>query len=92
MYEGEAGTDAGGLYRESLTLFARDLMSNTLQLLIPTPNTSMSVGTHRDCWMLNPLATSSDHVNMFEFLGKVSVSVSVSVYVSMSMSESRVCT
>ena len=46
-----------------------ELQNGSLPLLIPTPNGRDDSGTNRDCFLLNPLATSQLHMNMFQFLG-----------------------
>lgn len=47
-----------------------ELQNGSLPLLIQTPNGREDTGTSRDCFILNPSATSQDHMKMFEFLGK----------------------
>ena len=46
-----------------------ELMNGSLPLLIPTPNGRDEAGTSRDCFLLNPQATSAHHNAMFTFLG-----------------------
>lgn len=46
-----------------------ELQNGSLPLLIPTPNGREDNGTNRDCFLLNPMATSDLHMNMFQFLG-----------------------
>ena len=74
-YTGEQGSDAGGLYRDSLTCFSKDIMSRNLPLLIESSNTRSTVDDERalsnECWVLNPHATSTDQIQMFEFVGKL---------------------
>lgn len=70
-FAGEYGTDAGGLYRESWTEFAQELMSIHLPLLRPVPNAIDIHGQNRETWVLNPDATSPGQIQMFEFLGKL---------------------
>jgi hypothetical protein len=47
-----------------------ELQNGSLPLLIPTPNGRDDAGTNRDCFLLNPVAKSPLHMNMFRFLGK----------------------
>jgi len=47
-----------------------ELQNGSLPLLIQTPNGREDTGTSRDCFILNPSATSKVHMKMFEFLGK----------------------
>eukprot|EP01041_Mallomonas_annulata_P000211 gene211-380_t len=68
---GERAQDAGGPYRESFAIYALELQSNALPLLVRTPNGRHSVGQNREKWVLNPGATSSTHMEMFAFMGKL---------------------
>jgi E3 ubiquitin-protein ligase HERC2 len=68
---GENAIDAGGPYRESWSGFAQELMSPALPLLSRSPNSVHQVGSNRETWVLNPDATSPDHLQMFAFLGKL---------------------
>ena len=45
-----------------------ELQNGSLPLLIPTPNGRDDNGTNRDCFLLNPLANSPLHLNIFQFL------------------------
>lgn len=58
-------------YRETFAQFAKELQSTMLPLLIRTPNGRQAVGYNREKWILNPGATSSTHLAMFTFLGKL---------------------
>jgi len=62
--------DCGGGYSESITEMCDELQNGSLPLLIPTPNGRDDAGTNRDCFLLNPMAKSPLHMNMFRFLGK----------------------
>lgn len=68
---GERAQDAGGPYRESFDIYANELQSKTLPLLVRTANGRQAVGYNREKWILNPSATSSTHLEMFSFLGKL---------------------
>jgi hypothetical protein len=48
-----------------------ELQSPALPLLIRTPNGTHAVGQNREKWLLNPGASSSLHMEMFCFLGKL---------------------
>jgi hypothetical protein len=61
--------DCGGGYSESITEMCDELQNGSLPLLIPTPNGRDDAGTNRDCFLLNPMAKSPLHMNMFRFLG-----------------------
>jgi E3 ubiquitin-protein ligase HERC2 len=68
-FMGEGAIDAGGPYRESITNMCEELMHKVLPLFIPTPNNKSDHGLSRDCWTVNPSATSPTHLEMFEFVG-----------------------
>ncbi|KAJ8681467.1 hypothetical protein QAD02_017254 [Eretmocerus hayati] len=68
-FVGESVDDCGGGYSESVAEMCDELQNGSLPLLIPTPNGRDDSGTNRDCFLLNPLATSQLHMNMFQFLG-----------------------
>lgn len=67
--------DCGGGYSESITEMCDELQNGSLPLLIPTPNGRDDAGTNRDCFLLNPMAKSPLHMNMFRFLGKAAAIV-----------------
>jgi len=115
---GEAASDAGGPYRESIWEFCHELHSDKLPLFIKTPNARFNVcfwcaavflcvfvdvwmdvhvcmcvernvnsflkpppppprhphtqaGENRDCWIVNPGATSDLNMKFFEFVGRM---------------------
>ena len=47
----------------------KELQSGILPLLIPTPNNKSNHGQYRECWMINPSATSPTHLELFKFFG-----------------------
>ena len=67
-YEGEGGTDAGGLFRDSLSHVCAELQSINLPLFIPTPN---SRNNTQDMYICNPQATTPLHISMYSFVGKL---------------------
>lgn len=69
FFTGESVDDCGGGYSESIAEMCDELQNGSIPLLIPTPNGRDDSGTNRDCFILNPLATSPLHMNMFQFLG-----------------------
>ena len=70
-FEGEGGTDAGGLFRESLSALGEDLMdSNGVGLFIKCPN-SRGYGDNQDLMIPNPSLCSSLHLSIWTFLGKL---------------------
>lgn len=52
-------------------MYAQELQSPALSLLLRTPNGRQGVGQNRDKWILNPAATSSVELEMYAFLGKL---------------------
>eukprot|EP00455_Lapot_gusevi_P055091 TRINITY_DN8933_c0_g1_i1.p1 TRINITY_DN8933_c0_g1~~TRINITY_DN8933_c0_g1_i1.p1 ORF type:complete len:1260 (+),score=500.66 TRINITY_DN8933_c0_g1_i1:503-3781(+) len=69
-YEGEGGTDAGGLFRDSLSNICSDLQSPHVPLFIPCPN-SRGFGDNQEKWLPNPSCTSQLHLSMYAFVGKL---------------------
>lgn len=61
--------DYGGPFRDSLVNISRELETGVLPLLIKSPNNRSEVGVNRECYLLNPEATSPSHLEMFHFLG-----------------------
>ena len=51
---GEGSQDAGGPYREALTVMISELYTPCLPLLIPTQNNKNDHGHGRDLWTINP--------------------------------------
>nr|XP_014345328.1 PREDICTED: probable E3 ubiquitin-protein ligase HERC1 [Latimeria chalumnae] len=66
---GEGADDAGGVFDDIITEMCQELESETLGLLIPTPNSAAEVGSNRDRYLLNPSATSEDQLLQLRFLG-----------------------
>lgn len=55
-------------------MYAQELMSASLPLLLRTPNGRIpdaEVGQNRDTWILNPGARSPLHLEMLKFIGKL---------------------
>jgi len=48
-----------------------ELMSPVLPLFLPSPNQRHNVGEQRECYVLNPGASSPLHHSMFTFLGRL---------------------
>ena len=70
-FEGEGGTDAGGLFRESVSALGEDLMDDVnLRLFIKCPN-SRGYGDNQDKFIPNPAMRSSLHLSMWTFIGKL---------------------
>ena len=68
---GESVDDCGGGYSESIAEVCDELQNGSLPLLIQTPNGRDDTGVNRDCFIINPTATSHIHINMFRFLGVI---------------------
>ncbi|XP_060835591.1 E3 ubiquitin-protein ligase HERC2 isoform X3 [Rhopalosiphum padi] len=69
QFVGESVDDYGGGYSESIAEMCEELQNGSLPILIQTPNGREDTGTSRDCFILNPSATTKVHMKMFEFLG-----------------------
>jgi hypothetical protein len=70
LYLGEGGTDAGGLFRDSLSALCADLQSDTLPLFIRCPN-ARGFGDNQEKYIPNPACRSSLHLSMYRFVGKI---------------------
>jgi hypothetical protein len=64
----EHASDAGGVFRETVSNMSDDLMSERTPLFIPTPNQIHEQGDMRDMYMPNP---ACDNYEMFEFVGRL---------------------
>lgn len=69
LNQGESVDDCGGGYSESIAEMCEELQNGSLPLLILTPNGREEAGTNRDCFILNPSASSAQNLKMFQFLG-----------------------
>lgn len=81
MLIGESVDDYGGGYSESIAEMCEELQSGSLPILIQTPNGREDTGTSRDCFILNPSATTKVNIKMFEFLGKNSIYMNYCFYI-----------
>ena len=70
-FEGEGGTDAGGLFRDSISHLSTELQSSAIPLFIQCPNAHTRIGDNQEKWIPNPAATTSIHLSMFSFVGKL---------------------
>ena len=68
-FVGESVDDVGGGYSESIAEICEELQNGAVPILLPTPNGRDETGVNRDCFILNPEATSPIHLNMFRFMG-----------------------
>ena len=85
--EGEGAYDAGGPFREIVTLAFEELTSMYIDMFIPTPNNKSQSGNDRDKYTINPKANTIKHLNAFEFLGKfIAYIISSECYVSLPLS------
>lgn len=75
IFVGESVDDCGGGYSESVAEMCDELQNGSLPLLVLTPNGRDDAGTNKDCFLLNPAAKSSLHMEMFRFLGTFSFPV-----------------
>ena len=68
-FAGEAGIDAGGVFREGITEIVEDLHSDHFSLFILCPNGTHHTGTNMDKYLPNPACTSPLSTRMYEFVG-----------------------
>lgn len=66
---GESVDDCGGGYSESIAEMCDELQNGSVPLLMQTPNGRDDTGVNRDCFIINPEASSHIHLNMYRFLG-----------------------
>jgi E3 ubiquitin-protein ligase HERC2 len=69
QFEGEGSIDAGGPYRESVTLACMDLLSSAVPLFVPCPNARNDVGLNREKYIIKASSVSAIHIEMYEFVG-----------------------
>ena len=69
MFAGERGVDAGGLFREALTVMCQELQSARCALFVRSANNADGVGESQDKWTLNAAAVDSTSLLQLEFLG-----------------------
>eukprot|EP00727_Mastigamoeba_balamuthi_P014194 m51a1_g9398 hypothetical protein (2866) ;mRNA; f:281255-290379 len=69
-FVGEAGYDAGGLYRECLSTIVSELQSGA-HLLQLCPNGRFERGGCRDKLIPKPSLSGPEHLRLFEFVGRV---------------------
>jgi hypothetical protein len=67
---GEHASDAGGVFRETISNISDDLMSERTPLFIRTPNNIEELGDLQDAWMPNPACCRFD---LYEFVGRLMV-------------------
>lgn len=71
-FVGEYAYDAGGPYRESMSIWCDEVSSpEKLSLVVWTPNHVSNTGLNKDCVLLNPKATHPTQLELFEFLGRM---------------------
>ncbi len=72
-FEGEGGTDAGGLFRDSISHMCEELESSAVPLFIPCPNARSLMGDNQEKWIPNPNCKSALNLSMYAFVGKLMV-------------------
>jgi hypothetical protein len=71
-FVGEAGIDAGGVFRDAITEIVGDLHSpEHINLFMLCPNGIHKINSNMDKYIPNPKATSPLAIQMFEFVGKL---------------------
>lgn len=66
---GEAADDAGGVFDDTITEMCQELENGSLDIFVPTPNSTSESGQQRDCFVFNPSLSSPDDARCFKFLG-----------------------
>lgn len=67
----ESGIDAGGLFRDCLSEVCAELQSKRLCLFIPCPNATNKVGYTLDKYIPNSACVSSEHLTLYEMVGRM---------------------
>ena len=70
-FKGEYGDDAGGLFRELMSMISHDIESVSLPLFIISPNGHNNLGKNCDVFVPKPDSTTAECIEMYEFLGKL---------------------
>jgi hypothetical protein len=71
-----------------LNRYASELQSSSLPLLVRTQNARSATGTFREKWVPNPSSTSSTHLEMFSFLGKLmGIAIRSKQYMNINLSQ-----
>ena len=69
-FRGEGGADHGGLYNESVSQMCKEIMSVSLPLFLPSPNSSHDVGSFREKYVPRYSSTLPLHKGLYAFVGK----------------------
>eukprot|EP01039_Chlorochromonas_danica_P006368 gene6368-7021_t len=70
-FVGEAGIDAGGVFREGMSRILEDLFSEHFNLFLLSPNGRQAVHSEMDKFVPNPKHTGPLALEMFVFVGKL---------------------
>ncbi len=73
---GEGADDAGGVFDDTITEMARELVDpeKRLGLFVQTPNGFSDAGYNRDKYLPNPDKTSAQDLRHYWFIGELLVS------------------
>jgi len=71
VFRGEAGEDAGGLYREAIDMMCKELATPGVPLLVKSGNGIGNIGEHRNKYLLSPAADRPCHARQLQFLGQL---------------------
>lgn len=66
---GEGADDAGGVFDDTITEMCVELTTGIVPLLVQTPNGRNDEGYNRDRYLFNPDLDTTDHLQLFKFLG-----------------------
>lgn len=68
-YEEEAGQDAGGLFRDSMSQIIADLFSDYLFLFVPCANSVNQINVNMDKFVPNPRLNKECYTDLYKFVG-----------------------
>lgn len=66
---GEGADDAGGVFDDTIAQMMEELETQTVKLLILTPNGRNETGYNQDRFLFNSKMNSYKHLLQFQFLG-----------------------
>ena len=71
-FDGESSIDQGGPFRDTLLQAVTDLEQSHVRMVVPVPNNRNNQGEFgRDKFVPNPTYVSSQHLQMWQFVGKL---------------------
>lgn len=67
---GEGADDAGGVFDDTIAQMMEELQTQTVKLLILTPNGRNETGYNQDRFLFNSKMNHFKHLQQFQFLGR----------------------